>query len=387
MVEEVPFLPGVSKKRNLLDFCGGLQAIMEIANQMEMTPHAAHWQSIVLSKAKLRALVATCMETAKAASESQAKVDLIFAQHQAKVMELAATKGSTLRTANTFIPAAWDQMNAEREADPEATVGYGKTGLYDVDKVLRGLKAGRVYLVATRPACGKSALAGQTAVNTAELGYPVLVFSLEMPAEEWGTRMICTWSRTSYDRFVDGMVDMQKVYEMADVRDHLKSQPLSIEDSVNLNIQQIQAVARNWAFQNVTTGGLVVIDYCQLVTPINARDPREQQVAQIARGVKTMARELNLPVLLLSQVNREFEKRKDGRLQMSDLRESGALEQDADVILFINPTEQDEDGKYVPGGKMTIDIAKHRGGPTGLVPVTFTREYTRFENYAKEYAA
>lgn len=250
------------------------------------------------------------------------------------------------------------------------------TGLAKLDGMLGGLEPGRLYVVAGRPGMGKSALAVQMAYEAARAGAAGAVFSLEMPDSELATRMACSAARIDSRALARREVDGFSMKRLTTVMGKLAELPLSIVEAAGMNCERICLSARQMKLKSGL--GLVVVDYLQLIRSSRRHDSREQEVSEISRQLKLLARELELPVIAVSQLNRDVEKRADKRPLMSDLRESGAIEQDADVIAMLY-REDYYDQKAAPGLCQVI-VDKNRGGPTGYVVVKFEAEYTRFSN-------
>jgi len=258
-----------------------------------------------------------------------------------------------------------------------------------LDKMTSGFHPGEMIVIAARPSMGKTSLAMNIAEHVAlEQKLPVGVFSLEMTSESLVLRMLCSRSRVNLRNIRDGFLAERDFPKLTGAAGKLANAPLFIDDSSGLSILQLRAKARRMAQQHGIK--LFVIDYLQLLHSTARRaENRQQEIADISNGVKSLAKELNVPVIVLSQLNRELEKDKNRKPRMSDLRESGSIEQDADLVgLLYKPSSgDDEDG--APTGEeqdavpVNLLIAKQRNGPTGDVHLTFLKSYTRFENAAK----
>jgi replicative DNA helicase len=252
------------------------------------------------------------------------------------------------------------------------------TGFRDLDELLSGLQSGNLVIVAARPGVGKSSFATNVARNAAvESRVPVAMFSLEMSRWEIGMRLLCGEAGVPWDRIRGrrvGADDWSRVVQAAEV---LHDAPLSIVDSGNVTIVDIRAKARRLSARRQGLG-LIIVDYLQLMSHHRRVDNRQQEIAEISRSLKLLAKELKIPVIAVSQLNRDPERRQDKRPQLSDLRESGAIEQDSDVVMFIHRDDSDPAKK----GLADLIVAKHRNGPTDTVPVTFLPHLTQFRNYA-----
>src|SRR5439155_6076265 len=262
------------------------------------------------------------------------------------------------------------------------------TGLVDLDKMTSGLHEGEMIVIAARPSMGKTSLAMNLAEHAAvELRLPVGVFSLEMTADSLVLRMLCSRARVNLRNIRHGFFETQDFPKLTSAAGKLANAPLFIDDSSSLSILQLRAKARRMAQQYGIK--LFVIDYLQLLHSTARRaENRQQEIADISNGIKALAKELKVPVIVLSQLNREMEKDKNRRPRMSDLRESGAIEQDADLVgLLFKPNANDDDENNANADAdatpVTLFIAKQRNGPTGDVHLTFLKPYTRFESAAK----
>jgi replicative DNA helicase len=262
------------------------------------------------------------------------------------------------------------------------------TGFTDFDKMTSGMHAGEMIVIAARPSMGKTSLAMNIAEHVAvEEKLPVGVFSLEMTADSLVLRMLCSRARVNLRSMREGFLSERDFPKLTGAAGKLSSAPLFIDDTPALSILQLRAKARRMKQQYDIK--LFVIDYLQLLhsTARRAQDNRQQEIADISSGVKSLAKELAVPVIVLSQLNRELEREKNRKPRLSDLRESGAIEQDADVVgLLYKPSSDDEEsvaGEEQEAQAVNLLIAKQRNGPTGDVNLTFLKQYTRFENAAK----
>jgi replicative DNA helicase len=258
------------------------------------------------------------------------------------------------------------------------------SGFKDLDQLTFGFQRQEMIVLAARPSVGKTSLALNVAEAAAlpKKGEPVptLIFSLEMSSAQLALRMLCSRARVNIKLLRDGMLPKQgpEQQRLVDVADELSKSPLFIDDSSHLTIMELRAKARRLYTRYKL--GLIVVDYLQLLSPTDPKIPREQQVAEVSRGLKAMAKELDLPVLVLSQLNRSSEK-ENRAPRLSDLRESGSIEQDADVVLMLAPPK-DADEKF-QASAYDLVVAKQRNGPVGQFQLTFLKDITRFENYAQ----
>jgi replicative DNA helicase len=274
-------------------------------------------------------------------------------------------------------------MLEERQGNKSLITGV-TTGYTLLDHKTSGLQNSDLIILAARPGMGKTAFALNIARNAAmETGVPVAIFSLEMSKEQLSMRMLSSEARLDSTRLRSGFISQEDWLRITEAASNLSNAPIFIDDSPVLTAMEIRAKARRLKLdKNV---GLIIIDYIQLMQGRRSAERRELEISEISRALKALAKELNLPVVALSQLNRMLEQRSDKRPQLSDLRESGALEQDADVVTFIYRDEvYNKDENNPNKGKAEIIISKQRNGPIGMVPLVFLNTYTRFENPASQ---
>ncbi len=372
-----------------LEEIGGYQAIVRLTNRIETTAHSRHWMEIVKEKCVYRRLIKTSTES----------IDLCYqggmrSEELLENVEQAIFRISEERVSETASPIK-ESMDTAVNLVHKLLQGKGEisgvtSGFIDLDRMTFGLHPQEMIVLAARPSMGKTSLA----LNMAEAAtlprssgnqpVPTLFFSLEMSAEQLAFRLLCSYSKVSMQKIKDGFAGKEEMKKLARCANEIKEAPLWIDESGHLTILELRAKSRRMAAK-VKNLGLVVIDYLQLVSGTDNRTPREQQISEISRGIKAMAKELKVPVLVLSQLNRESEREKR-RPRLSDLRESGSIEQDADVVLLLSrrAEREDEASEEVRSGQ-TVDliIAKQRNGPVGDIPLTFIPELTRFENHTR----
>ena len=370
---------------------GGIATIYHIQGRIETPAHANYYAKIVHEKYLLRRLIRTSREATEACYEQQEDISVFIDRIEeeidnissGRVVQMATPIDKSLDEAVADIHAL---LNGRDDADGVLS------GFRDLDGMTYGFHPGQMIVLAARPSVGKTSLAMNFAEHAilqdgGRASSGVLVFSLEMTAAQLAMRLICSRARVDMKRIRDRVISKQESGEIATTVKELKGTPLWIDDAASSSILDIRAKARRIDAKHRL--GLVVIDYLQLIRGTDSRAPREQQIADISRGVKGMAKELNVPVVVLSQLNRESEKEnRDPRL--SDLRESGSIEQDADVVLLLHrPKKRDDDEALDEGGlpgeveHIKLIIAKQRNGPVGEVDLTFVRRYTRYENFKR----
>jgi replicative DNA helicase len=373
-----------SLETSLLEVVGGVAVVMDILNQIETTAHAPYWLEVVREKWLLRRLIQSSQRIVERAFTQQDKLSHFIDAVEKEI--LAINEDRITDSATEFSEAVDDAMGlVARIMSGQSQEGV-PTGYIDIDKMTFGMHPGQMIVLAARPSMGKTSL-GMNIVENVTLPHrgeptPTLVFSLEMPADQLAMRMICGRSKVNMGRVRDRMISSKHMQDLNRAAKELKKGPMFVDDSSNLNILELRAKARRLHQRQPL--GFIMIDYLQLISGTDNRVAREQQIAEISRGIKGLAKELSIPVLVLSQLNRDSEKEK--RLpRISDLRESGSIEQDADVVFLLAPKPNAEDNPTVPQAsrERLLIIAKQRNGPTGEVPLTFIPDFTRFENYSR----
>ncbi|KLU01556.1 Replicative DNA helicase [Rhodopirellula islandica] len=378
----------VSRMRTAGDFekVGGAAYLAQLGGSVANAAHAAFYGEIVREKAMFRRLIESGTEILRDAYEQTGTAKELCAQAEQKVFAIMEGRsGNSVWAISDVLHQAMDRMEARMRDD--YVEGGAETGLTDFDQMTGGLHHGELIILAARPSMGKTALAMNIAEHVAIVQRePVLFVSLEMSAIELADRMLCSLSRVNGHRLRNGTISSEDRDRLVSKANDISQAPLFVDDSPSRTVSEIAAAARR--IKRKEDGlGLVVIDYLQLIEPDNSRDPRQEQVAKIARRLKGMARELEVPLLCLSQLNRQAEDGKDHRPKLSHLRESGAIEQDADVVMFVHREEYYHRGedKAQFAGQAEIIIAKQRNGPVGDVELTWEGDFTRFSNRAAEH--
>ncbi len=367
------------KRRGEFERIGGEDTLVEI---IESVPHAAngkYYAEIVKEKAIVRRLIESATEILRDGYSSQFTARELLESAERRVFSIAQDeiRGATLELKDVVLQAM-DRI-ALRAETKHAVTGIG-TGLIDLDDLLGGLQGGQLVILAARPSMGKTALALNICDHASiALENSVLFVSLEMGGLEIAERLLCARSRIDGHKLRTGIgLGNREMTELGRAYSELANGRIFIDDTPSRNMLQITAVARRLGLRNKL--GLIVLDYIQLVDSEDSRDSRQEQIAKISRRLKALARELGVPVIALSQLNRAVESREDRRPRMADLRESGAIEQDADIVLLLHRPEY-YDANEQPGIAELI-IAKNRNGPTGTVKLTFMKNLTKFENLA-----
>ncbi|HVT27326.1 MAG TPA: replicative DNA helicase [Lacipirellulaceae bacterium] len=364
---------------------GGAAFLLELSQEVATAAHAEYYARIVRDKAVLRALIHASTDIIHESYETGVDAREMLSRAEERVFRILDTKGDTkVRPVREILHESLARIDARMQH--EHAYGGLETGFIDYDDLTGGLHDSELVILAARPSMGKTALALNIAEHIAidERGpaKPVLIVSLEMSALELGDRLLCSRARVNSHRLRNGQVGADESRRLIQTATDVSRAPLYIDDSPSRNMTEIAATARRLKRQEGLS--LIVIDYLQLIEPDNPRDPRQEQVARISRRLKGLARELSVPVLCLAQLNRQVEATRDSKPQLSHLRESGAIEQDADVVVFVHRDEfyqsNEEDRERVKG-QADLLIRKQRNGPTGDIKLTWLHEFTRFENW------
>lgn len=371
------------RARGDLEAVGGLTYLVSLQESVPTALYAEHYARIVAEKWALRRLIHAAGEAMRLAYEEEGSVDEILDQAGRKVLEVALTgreeEGRPLRE---LVHETFEHIEALLQNKGE-TAGV-RTGFKELDGLIGTLAPGSLNIIAARPAMGKTAFALTIAQHAAlREGVPVAIYSLEMPAGQLVLRMLCSEARIDMNRVRQGNLTDRDFTRLVDAASRLSEAPIFIDDSPDLTLMELRARSRRLRAREKV--GLVVVDYLQLISspPSKNGENRQQEIAAISRGLKGLARELSVPVLALSQLSRAVESRPNKRPMLSDLRESGSLEQDADLVMFIYRDEY-----YHPhsekAGIAEIIIGKQRNGPTGTVELQFHPQHVRFNDLAKD---
>jgi replicative DNA helicase len=369
--------------------CGGLAYLNALAQSVPSAANMRRYAEIVRERAILRKLIAASDEIATTAFNPQGRaVPQVLDEAESKILKIGE-EGSRQRAGFQdiagLVTQLLDRVNELHENGAEDVTGV-RTGYYDLDRETAGLQKGDLLVLAARPSMGKTAFALNIAEHVAvKEELPVLVFSMEMGAAQLALRMVGSIGRINQQHLRTGKLDADEWGRLAEAAERLGKSPIYIDETAALTVAELRARARRMARQFGGTLGLICVDYLQLMSGSGgSEENRATELGEISRGLKALAKELQCPVLALSQLNRSVESRNDKRPMMSDLRESGAIEQDADVIMFIYRDEYYTKDACKEPGVAEIIIAKQRNGPVGTVKLTFLKPQTRFENRAPE---
>jgi len=369
------------KKNNDLDAVGGIYFLTGL---VEMVPTAAHikrYANIVKEKAQLRNLISLSHKIAKEAYDDSLDVSEILEKSEKSMFEITQNqmKGG-FKQINEGIISALDDLEEKRKKD--SVVTGVPSGLLDLDELTSGFQKGELVIIAGRPSMGKTALALSMIRNAAlEADMGIGMFSLEMGNQSLAMRLLCAEARVNMHFVRTGKLPSKLWKNLGLAAGELEEAPIYLDDTPAITVRELRAKARRLVSKNKID--MIVVDYLQLMQGPRGIENRQQEISVISRSLKALAKEINVPIVALSQLSRAVEQRQDRRPQLSDLRESGAIEQDADVVIFLyRPwvySGEDEDE-----GKAEIIISKQRNGPTGKIDATFIKQYARFENLSKE---
>jgi replicative DNA helicase len=367
------------RQRGELQDVGGASYLAELAERVPTAANVAHYARIVREKAILRSLITTATEIASHGYEDTRDVKDLLDRAEQSIFAISEREVKPAFVRLDSLMTDTFHLVERLHQNKQAVTGV-TTGFVDLDKLTAGLQPSDLIIIAGRPSMGKTAFVLNIAANAAlRGGTGVAVFSLEMSKEQLALRMLCAEARIDLARVRTGHLAPGELSDLAQSAHVLMSAPIYIDDTPAITVLELRAKARRlWRDPNAKLG-LVVVDYLQLMRSNEGKDSREQEISEISRSLKALAKELQVPVVALSQLNRQVENRSPPKPRLSDLRESGAIEQDADVIAFIYREEayvEDTDKR----GIAEIIVAKQRNGPVGSVELAFLREYTRFEN-------
>ncbi|AGF79331.1 primary replicative DNA helicase [Desulfocapsa sulfexigens DSM 10523] len=367
------------KDLNQLEKAGGVGYLATLTSIVPVTANLLYYAKIIRQKAVLRNLISVNTDIASRCYEEQGDIDTLVDEAEQAIFEIARSKSDKSFTPlKNIVPEAFKTVELLYSRKEQIT-GV-PTGFPDLDRMTAGLQPSDLIILAGRPSMGKTAFAMNIAQNAAifqKIG--TAVFSLEMSKEQLTMRLLCSTGPVDSQRVRTGRLQNEDWPKLTRAVGMLTEAPIYIDDTPAISVLEMRAKVRRLAAQYPL--GLIIVDYLQLMRGRNSSENRTQEISEISRSLKAMAKELKVPVIALSQLNRSLESRPDKRPMMSDLRESGAIEQDADVICFIYRDEVYNKGEDNPNkGIAEIIIGKQRNGPTGTVKLTFIKEHTMFEN-------
>jgi replicative DNA helicase len=380
-----------------LEKAGGMDYLLELTTRVPTTENVMHYVGIVRDKAMVRRLIQVTTEIAAEGYGDYGEAEEFLGVAEQSIFQITQrSRALSYEHVRPILQHTFKLLEARGKGGELTGV---PTGFDEFDKMTNGLQPGALNIIAARPSMGKTSLALNMATYAAiEHDIPVLIFSLEMTKEQLVERIVCSEARVEADRLRKGNLSNEDWKQLTAAASRIDPAKIYIDDSPSASLQQVRSKCRQWrSDRQIFTDndparvespkGLVVIDYLQLMqahtSSGKAMESREREVSEISRGLKAMAKELDLPVVALSQLNRQVEKREDKRPNLSDLRESGAIEQDADLIGFIYRDEFYNKDKTTKPGVAELIIGKQRNGPTGASELSFLGKYTRFENLSR----
>jgi replicative DNA helicase len=376
------------RQNNRLEEIGGADVVEELVAWVPASGHARDYGRIVREQAQLRALLEATREIqADVMGRAASPRELVERAERAMLEVAHDERRRAIRPISELLHEETDRLH--HRSNQKSPLTGTPSGFRDIDDLTGGFQAGNLIVLAARPSMGKSALVCNIAENAALAGFPVALFSLEMSESELAQRFVASQAKVPGDDLRRGRVAETRWPKILEASGRLSEAPLYVDDSSDTSVLEIRAKSRRLHHQLEERGGLglIVIDYLQLLRHEGRVESRVEQVGQVSRGLKSLARELKVPVIALSQLSRNVEQRAgDKKPILSDLRESGQVEQDADLVMFIYREEYYNRESTRPG-EADIIVAKHRNGPVGEVTLTFQNQYPKFSNYAPPHFA
>jgi len=359
---------------------GGVNFLTTLLDGVPTTANIAYYAEIVAETASRRRLLRASSLVSQYAMQTERSIDEVLDSSEAEIFRVAEHRvGDGLAPVGPMLQATLERIE-ELGARGDEVTGQS-TGFRDLDRRLAGLQPANLVVIAARPSMGKTALALNIAENVAERGGTVAVFTLEMSREEVVQRLLSSMAGVDSHRLRTGQLTPDLWNRVVRETSRLYQMPIYVDDSPDLTVTSIRAKCRRLARKQGLA--LVVVDYLQLMQGPGSSETRQQEIADISRSLKNLARELRIPIIAVSQLNRALEQRENKRPRLGDLRESGAIEQDADIVMFIYRDEYYNPGSDQPG-LAEVNIAKHRSGAVGTVMMNFAAEFTRFRNYTSD---
>ena len=367
------------KLRNALEKVGSDPYISSLIDNVPTTSNVDAYIKIVEEKATLRSLIKAANDVIAYGYAENEEVDKIIDMTEKRIFDVLQNRNSKgYASIKDILVDTFDTI--ERMYSSKSNVAGMETGFTDLDKKMSGLNNSDLIIVAARPAMGKSAFALNIATAVAKSGVPVLIFSLEMSKEQMVNRILCSEAQVDSSKVRNGNLDTEDWVKLGKASGELAETPIYIDDTPGLSSVELRAKCRKAKLEHGL--GLVVIDYLQLMESKKSGESRQQEISEISRALKILAKEINIPVIALSQLSRAVEQRPDRRPMLSDLRESGSIEQDADIVMFLY-----RDDYYNPETEKKnvaeVIIAKNRQGSVGTEELAWIPQYTRFANYYK----
>jgi replicative DNA helicase len=377
-------ITGYLQDKKQLEAAGGPAYLAELQTVIPTAANLGYYLDILREKFLLRSVIQTCTECVTGCYETQDEVDILVDTVEQKIFAISQTRyQARVRSMKDMVMDAIDSI--EKLYENRGSVTGLPTGFVDYDRMTSGLHGSEMIIIAARPSMGKTSLVMNMVEHVCiELGKSAAVFSLEMSAPQLVQRLLCSRARVNLQRVRDGFLSERDFPNLTRAAAELRDAKILIDDTAGLSVLELRAKARRMKAQHDIA--MIAIDYLQLLksNTKRAQDNRQLEIAEISSGLKALAKELDIPVVVLAQLNRNPEQRAGGKPRLSDLRESGSIEQDADVVGLLVRSEyyaEGEEDKAESAGEAELIIAKQRNGPTGEIPLTFLKQYTRFENH------
>jgi replicative DNA helicase len=368
-------------ERGELEDVGGKVRIHELAALVPASANAGHYAQIVKETATLRGLIRAGGEIARLGWERPGETADLVDRAEQVLFELSQEKAtSEFSHIETLLKESFERITQLYESGADVT-GV-PSGFRDLDRITSGFQEGNLVVIAARPSMGKSALGLGVAANLAvRKGVPVALFTLEMSKSEVTQRLMCSEAKVESQRLRTGKLSAEDWPRLTAACDKLAKAPIYVDDTGSITMMEIRSKARRLKSKHADLG-LIIVDYMQLMTSGTSAENRVQEVSQISRSLKVLARDLDVPIVALSQLSRAVEQRHDKRPILSDLRESGSIEQDADIVMFIYRDEYYNAEESDQQGLAEVIVAKHRNGPTDTVKLSFLKRYAKFSDLA-----
>lgn len=376
-------LTNLLRKKKQLDEIGGATYLAKLVDSIPLAVNTQHYAKIIHEKAHLRRLIEKSSEITRRCFEDSDDVGDVIDFAERSIFEISGDKiKPSFHSISKIIGENIDILE-KRQGNKSLVTGV-PTGFKKIDTLTSGLQNSDLIIIAARPGMGKTAFALNIARNAAiEANIPVSIFSLEMSKEQLAMRLLSSEAKVNSTRIRGGFLTKEDWSQINEGAGKLYEAPIYIDDSPSITALEIRAKARRMKMEKDI--GIIIIDYLQLMKVRGMAERRDLEISEISRSLKALAKELDIPVVALSQLNRKLEERSDKRPQLSDLRESGALEQDSDVVMFIyRDDEYNKDENNPKKGTAEILLKKQRNGPTGMSTLTFLADCTCFENYSGE---
>jgi replicative DNA helicase len=366
------------KQRGWIDDIGGYGYLSELWEAAPTAANAEYYARIVRDRSLVRNLIHTTTEILRDAYDQAMPADELLDSAESRILKVSemGVEGE-VTTLEGALANAYDLIDKRSQGEGLDISGL-PTGYTDLDEILAGLQNSDLVIIAARPSVGKTAFALNIVRNmTVDHKLSAFFVSLEQSRRELAERLLCCQARVDGHRLRRGTLSSDDMSRLIEAGGVLRNAQLFIDDSPGQNMLRIGANARRLKLRHGIK--VVVLDYLQLIEPENRRDPRQEQVAQVSRRLKFLAKDLNIPIVALAQVNRSSEERQDHRPRLADLRESGSIEQDADVVMLLHRPDRYEPGQHE--GVVEVIIGKQRNGPTGEVTLSYIKQFMRFENF------